>query len=173
MISDKHKDSIVKPKLVIEDNRDILSNILDYLQLKGFTGDCAQDGLSGLHLAASNSYDLIVLDIMLPGIDDYQVCQRLRQDAQNHTPIIILTARDALDDRLQGLNAGADNYLVKPFALSELVARIQAVLHRSSGSVKRLLQLDRLKKAQHKNKLMTALMMPCNGRVANYPKGQA
>lgn len=79
MIGDKHKDSIVKPRLVIEDNRDILSNILDYLQLKGFTVDCAQDGLSGLHLAASNSYDLIVLDIML-------------------------TARDALDDRLQGLN---------------------------------------------------------------------
>ncbi|WP_373332242.1 response regulator transcription factor [Thiopseudomonas alkaliphila] len=127
--------------LVIEDNRDILSNILDYLQLKGFTVDCAQDGLSGLHLAASNSYDLIVLDIMLPGIDGYQVCQRLRQDAQNHTPIIMLTARDALDDRLQGLNAGADDYLVKPFALSELVARIQAVLRRSSGSVKRLLQV--------------------------------
>lgn len=127
--------------LVIEDNRDILSNILDYLQLKGFTVDCAQDGLSGLHLAVSNSYDLIVLDIMLPGIDGYQVCQRLRQDAQNHTPIIMLTARDALDDRLQGLNAGADDYLVKPFALSELVARIQAVLRRSSGSVKRLLQV--------------------------------
>lgn len=104
MIGDKHKDSIVKPRLVIEDNRDILSNILDYLQLKGFTVDCAQDGLSGLHLAASNSYDLIVLDIMLPGIDGYQACQRLRQDAQNHTPIIMLTARDALDDRLQGLN---------------------------------------------------------------------
>lgn len=127
--------------LVIEDNRDILSNILDYLQLKGFTVDCAQDGLSGLHLAVSNSYDLIVLDIMLPGIDGYQVCQRLRQDAQNHTPIIMLTARDALDDRLQGLNAGADDYLVKPFALSKLVARIQAVLRRSSGSVKRLLQV--------------------------------
>ena len=127
--------------LVIEDNRDILSNILDYLQLKCFTVDCAQDGLSGLHLAVSNSYDLIVLDIMLPGIDGYQVCQRLRQDAQNHTPIIMLTARDALDDRLQGLNAGADDYLVKPFALSELVARIQAVLRRSSGSVKRLLQV--------------------------------
>ena len=127
--------------LVIEDNRDILSNILDYLQLKGFTVDCAQDGLSGLHLAVSNSYDLIVLDIMLPGIDGYQVCQRLRQDAQDHTPIIMLTARDALDDRLQGLNAGADDYLVKPFALSELVARIQAVLRRSSGSVKRLLQV--------------------------------
>ena len=127
--------------LVIEDNRDILSNILDYLQLKGFTVDCAQDGLSGLHLSASNSYDLIVLDIMLPGIDGYQVCQRLRQDAQNPTPIIMLTARDALDDRLQGLNAGADDYLVKPFALSELVARIQAVLRRSSGSVKRLLQV--------------------------------
>ena len=67
--------------LVIEDNRDILANVLDYLQLKGFTVDCAQDGLSGLHLATTGHYDLIVLDIMLPGMDGYQVCQRLREDA--------------------------------------------------------------------------------------------
>ena len=104
--------------LVIEDNRDILANVLDYLQLKGFTVDCARDGLSGLHLAATEQYDLIVLDIMLPGIDGYQVCQRLREDAGRETPIIMLTARDALNDRLQGLNAGADDYLIKPFALS-------------------------------------------------------
>ena len=127
--------------LVIEDNRDILANILDYLELKGFTVDCAQDGLSGMHLALTQTYDLIVLDIMLPGMDGYQLCQKLRQEAGNNTPIIMLTARDALDDRLKGLQAGADDYLVKPFALSELVARIEAVLRRSSGANKRILEV--------------------------------
>ena len=127
--------------LVIEDNRDILANVLDYSQLKGFSVDCAQDGLSGLHLASSGHYDLIVLDIMLPGIDGYQVCKRLREDGRSEVPILMLTARDALDDRLKGLNAGADDYLIKPFALSELVARIEAVLRRSRGSRKRQLQV--------------------------------
>ncbi|AHY41672.1 DNA-binding response regulator [Stutzerimonas decontaminans] len=127
--------------LVIEDNRDILANVLDYLELKGYVVDCAQDGLSGLHLAATEHYDLIVLDIMLPGIDGYQVCKRLREDAGRDTPIIMLTARDALADRLQGLSAGADDYLIKPFALSELVARIEAILRRCQGSRKRQLQV--------------------------------
>lgn len=127
--------------LVIEDNRDILANILDYLQLKGFSVDCAQDGLSGLHLATSQHYDLIVLDIMLPGLDGYQLCQRLRNEARSEIPILMLTARDALDDRLQGLRAGADDYLIKPFALAELVARIEAILRRSQGNRKRQLQV--------------------------------
>ena len=127
--------------LVIEDNRDILANVLDYLQLKGYGVDCAQDGLSGLHLASTGRYDLIVLDIMLPGIDGYQVCKRLREDGDNVVPILMLTARDALDDRLQGLRAGADDYLVKPFALSELVARIEAILRRSLGNRKRRLMV--------------------------------
>ena len=130
--------------LVIEDNRDILANVLDYLELKGFVVDCAQDGLSGLHLAATAHYDLIVLDIMLPGIDGYQVCKRLREDAGRDTPIIMLTARDALDDRLQGLKSGADDYQIKPFALSELVARIEAVLRRSQGARKQKLQVGDL-----------------------------
>ena len=127
--------------LVIEDNRDILANVLDYLQGKGYTVDCAQDGLSGLHLAVSEHYDLIVLDIMLPGIDGYQLCQRLRDDAQRDTPIIMLTARDQLDDRLKGLKSGADDYLVKPFALSELVARMEAILRRSQGGARHRLQV--------------------------------
>ncbi|MEX6502328.1 response regulator transcription factor [Pseudomonas zhanjiangensis] len=130
--------------LVVEDNRDILANVLDYLALKGYSVDCAQDGLSGLHLAATEHYDLIVLDIMLPGMDGYQLCKRLREDARCDTPIIMLTARDALDDRLRGLNAGADDYLLKPFALSELVARIEAILRRSQGSRKRQLQVGEL-----------------------------
>lgn len=127
--------------LVIEDNRDILANVLDYLELKGYVVDCAQDGLSGLHLAATQDYDLIVLDLMLPGIDGLQVCKRLREDARRDTPIIMLTARDALPDRIKGLEAGADDYLVKPFALSELVARIEAILRRCQGSRRRQLQV--------------------------------
>ncbi len=130
--------------LVIEDNKDILVNILDYLALKGFTTDCAQDGLSGLYLATSEEYDLIVLDLMLPGLDGYQVCQRLRQEAQKTIPIIMLTARDTLENRLQGFEVGADDYLVKPFALSELVARIEAVLRRAGGKSGHLLEVEDL-----------------------------
>lgn len=120
--------------LVVEDNVDILTNVLDYLQLNGYSVDCAQDGLSGLHLAATHHYDLIILDIMLPGINGYQFCQRLREDARRDTPILMLTARDALEDRLQGLRTGADDYLVKPFSLAELVARIEAITRRCRGA---------------------------------------
>lgn len=127
--------------LLVEDNRDILANMADYLGLKGYTVDCAQDGLSGLHLAATSHYDLIVLDVMLPGLDGFTLCCRLREDARRDTPVIMLTARDQLDDRLQGFRSGADDYLLKPFALSELAARIEAVLRRSQGGGRRELQV--------------------------------
>ncbi|PKO57483.1 MAG: DNA-binding response regulator [Betaproteobacteria bacterium HGW-Betaproteobacteria-19] len=127
--------------LLIEDNRDILANLADYLTLKGYETDCAQDGLTGLHLAAVNHYDLIVLDVMLPGMDGFSLCQRLRESERSDTPVIMLTARDALDDRLTGFRAGADDYLTKPFALSELAARIEAVLKRSRGGGRRLLKV--------------------------------
>ncbi len=130
--------------LIVEDNPDILANVLDYLQLKGYSVDCAQDGLGGLHLAATQAYDLIVLDVMLPGIDGYQICKRLREDARLDVPIIMLTARDTLDDRIRGFGTGADDYLVKPFALSELHARIQAVLRRSRGGRGRELRVGDL-----------------------------
>jgi len=112
--------------LLVEDNRDILANLADYLGLKGYTVDCAQDGLSGLHLAATEHYDLIVLDIMLPGIDGYTLCKRLREDARRDTPVIMLTARDQLDDRLQGF------------------PRIEAVLRRAQGGGRRSLQVGDL-----------------------------
>lgn len=130
--------------LVIEDNKDILTNILDYLSLQGYITDCAQDGLSGLHLASTEAFDLIILDIMLPGIDGFQICQRLRNEARCEIPIIMLTAKDALEDRLQGLKSGADDYLIKPFALSELAARIEAILRRSSGNRAHILQVGDL-----------------------------
>jgi DNA-binding response OmpR family regulator len=118
--------------LIVEDNPDILANVLDYLQLKG------------LHLAATQVYDLIVLDVMLPGIDGYQICRRLREDARLNVPIIMLTACDTLEDRIHGLDIGADDYLVKPFALSELHARIQAVLRRSRGELRHELRVGDL-----------------------------
>ncbi|MNF24998.1 Transcriptional activator protein CzcR [compost metagenome] len=127
--------------LLVEDNRDILANLADYLELKGYSVDCAQDGLSGLNLATSGHYDLLVLDVMLPGLDGYSLCRRLRDEARSAVPVIMLTARDQLDDRLQGFKAGADDYLIKPFALSELAARIEAVLRRSQGAARRLLQV--------------------------------
>ena len=127
--------------LVVEDNRDILANLADYLALKGYEVDCAQDGLTGLHLAAPQHYDLIVLDVMLPGMDGNALCQRLREGERRDTPVIMLTARDALDDRLTGFRAGADDYLTKPFALPELAARIEAVLKRSRAGGRRLLQV--------------------------------
>jgi DNA-binding response OmpR family regulator len=116
--------------LVIEDHEAILQNIADYLQMKGYTVDCARDGLVGLHLAVTQTFDLIVLDIMLPGMDGLTLCRNLRQEARVHTPVIMLTARDSVDDKLAGFKAGSDDYLVKPFALSELHARIEAVLRR-------------------------------------------
>lgn len=128
--------------LLVEDNRDILANLADYLEIKGYTVDCAQDGLTGLHLAASQTYDLAVLDVMLPGMDGFTLCQRLRE-ARNNLPVIMLTARDTLDDRLQGFSSGADDYLVKPFELSELAARVEAVLRRTHGA-SRLLTVEDL-----------------------------
>lgn len=118
--------------LVIEDNKDILANMVDFLSGEHHV-DCAQDGLGGLHLAVTQEFDLIILDVMLPGMDGLQLAKRLRQDGNIFTPIIMLTARDTLDDRLQGFASGADDYLVKPFSLAELEARAQAVYRRSKG----------------------------------------
>ena len=130
--------------LVIEDSRDILANIADYLEMKGYTVDCARDGLSGLHLATQTEFDLIVLDIMLPGMDGYRICRSLREQGRSQVPILMLTARDAVEDRVAGLRAGADDYLVKPFALSELHARIDAILRRSRRP-ERVLQVEDLR----------------------------
>lgn len=130
--------------LVIEDQPEILQNIADYLELKGYLVDCAYDGLGGLHLAVTQPFDLIILDIMLPGMDGITLCKRLRQDAQISTPIIMLTARDSVDDKLTGFQAGADDYLVKPFSLPELHARVEAVLRRGQAGLQNMLVVDDL-----------------------------
>ncbi|MDP2715219.1 response regulator transcription factor [Rheinheimera sp.] len=125
--------------LIVEDNRDICANIAAYLAKHSYVMDFAYDGISAMHLALSNSFDVIVLDLMLPGMDGLNFCQRLRTDAGTTTPVLMLTARDTLDDKLKGFAAGADDYLIKPFALQELHARLQALYKRSHGRTDNLL----------------------------------
>ena len=119
--------------LIIEDNPDLAANVCDYLEAKGHSADTAGDGISGLHLAVTLDYDAIVLDVMLPGMDGFTLCKRLREEARRDTPVLMLTALDALDDRVAGLEFGADDYVVKPFALRELEARLKALSRRALG----------------------------------------
>lgn len=130
--------------LVIEDNPDLASNIGDYLEDKGYVVDFALDGVSGLHHAVTKPCDVIVLDLMLPGMDGITLCQRLRQDAGITTPVLMLTARARLEDKVAGFGSGADDYLVKPFELRELELRVQALLRRTHAgeSVRRLRVAD-------------------------------
>ena len=120
--------------LVVEDNRNLSEMVGEYLESKGFGVDYAGDGMDGYRLAADNSYDVIVLDLMLPRMDGIEVCRRLRNEAKKSTPVLMLTARDTLDDKVTGLEAGADDYLVKPFAFSELLARVRSLLRRGSAT---------------------------------------
>ena len=119
--------------LVIEDDPDILANITHHLTRRGYIVDCAEDGLRGYAMAAEGGFDLIVLDLMLPRLDGYDLCRQLRAEAGCDTPIIMVTARDTLDNRLAGFDAGADDYLVKPFDVGELKARLRALLRRAVG----------------------------------------
>lgn len=121
--------------LLIEDNHDIAAMVGDYLEHAGFEVDFAADGVTGLHLAVTLDIDAIILDLMLPGMDGMDVCRKLRGDAGKDTPILMLTARDTLEDKVAGLNAGADDYLVKPFEIEELDARVRAMLRRASGEM--------------------------------------
>ncbi len=119
--------------LLVEDHRELAETTGAYLEACGHVVDYAADGLVALHLAVTGAYDVMVLDLMLPGIDGLAVCRRLREEAKVDTPIIMLTARDQLDDKLSGFGAGADDYLVKPFAMPELAVRIDAMARRGRG----------------------------------------
>lgn len=116
--------------LLIEDSRDLSTNMFDYFEAKGHTMDLAEDGITGLHLAASNQYDVLILDWMLPGMDGLTLCRRFRE-AGKQTPVLMLTARDSLNDKIEGLEAGADDYVIKPFALREVEARLHALVRRA------------------------------------------
>jgi DNA-binding response OmpR family regulator len=120
--------------LNIEDNPDLAANVCDFLEAKGHSTDAAGDGITGLHLAVTQDYDAIVLDVMLPGMDGFTLCKRLREEARRDTPVLMLTALDSLDDRVTGLEFGADDYVVKPFALRELEARLKALSRRAHGA---------------------------------------
>lgn len=116
--------------LIIEDEESILMPLEDNLELEGYEVSCARDGVEGLSKAADRSFDLIVLDIMLPKLDGFEVCKRLRQD-RIMTPILMLTAKSQEVDRVLGLELGADDYVTKPFSSRELLARIKAILRRA------------------------------------------
>lgn len=121
--------------LLIEDNRGIAEMVGEFLERRGYGVDYAADGVTGLRLAIQNSYDVVVLDLMLPGLDGLELCRKLRQDAKRSTPVLMLTARDTLEDKLNGLDAGADDYLVKPFEIRELEARVRALIRRERRQV--------------------------------------
>lgn len=117
--------------LIVEDHHDLAENLFDYLEPRGYTLDYAADGVAGLQQALAESFDAIVLDVMLPGMDGLQVCRRFREESRRNVPILMLTARDQIEDKLKGFEAGADDYLVKPFSLQELEARLQALYRRA------------------------------------------
>ncbi|MES1930417.1 winged helix family two component transcriptional regulator [Salinisphaera dokdonensis CL-ES53] len=128
--------------LIVEDNDDLAANIGEYCEEQGDIVDYAGDGLTGLHLAVVNNYDVLVLDLSLPGLDGLSLCERLRLDAGNNVPILMLTARDTLRDRLTGFETGADDYLTKPFSLQELHMRLTAVVRRAAGATDHLVVSD-------------------------------
>ena len=127
--------------LVVEDNTDIAANIVDFFEDKGNAVDYAADGVTGLHLAITNQFDVIILDLMLPGMDGLEVCKKLRKEADKNTPILMLTARDSLEQKLQGFEYGADDYMVKPFALRELEARVTVLANRRSNNTQKVLKV--------------------------------
>jgi DNA-binding response OmpR family regulator len=119
--------------LIIEDDSTIAANLYDFLAARGHAVDAAADGVTGLHLAVSQPFDAIVLDLALPGMDGATLCRKLRDEAHIETPVLMLTARDTLEDKLAGFEQGADDYLVKPFALREVEARLHALHKRHTG----------------------------------------
>jgi two-component system, OmpR family, response regulator len=125
--------------LVVEDEPELLGVVAQALREEGYAVDEADNGTDGLFKAQSWEYDGIVLDLMLPGIDGWQLLAELRR--QRKTPVLILTARDAVPERIRGLDAGADDYLVKPFALGELLARLRALIRRAAGEAAPVINL--------------------------------
>jgi len=129
--------------LVVEDEHLIATSIKKGLEQERYIVDIAFDGLEGYDLASSGDYDLIILDLMLPQMDGLQICRQIRQE-KNHTPILMLTAKSQLEDKITGLNCGADDYLTKPFAFEELLARIRALARRPQTTTNNILSVGNL-----------------------------
>lgn len=118
--------------LLVEDNHDLALNVTEFFEKKGHIIDYAADGLSASNLVLRQSFDVIILDVMLPGMSGLTFCQQLRENYELDTPVIMLTAKDTEEDKLKGFKAGTDDYLVKPFSLPELEARLQSLIRRSN-----------------------------------------
>jgi len=129
--------------LVVEDEHKIANSIKKGLEQESYAVDVAYDGERGFDLASTEDYDAIVLDLMLPKMDGLRICRKLREE-QIHTPILMLTAKGQLDDKVEGLNAGADDYLVKPFAFEELLARLRALTRRPKNTLETVLGVEDL-----------------------------
>ena len=136
--------------LLVEDDIDLATTIVDYLDIEDIECDHASNGIMGLNLIQSNQYQMIILDVNMPKMDGLTMCKTLREQGKD-IPVLMLTARDSLDNKLEGFAAGSDDYLVKPFAMKELVARVQVLAKRKSGEAKRLtlanLNLDLAKRS--------------------------
>lgn len=141
--------------LIVEDEQKTGDYLKQGLSEAGFTVDLARDGQDGLHLASTGDYDLVVLDVMLPGLNGWQVLQRIRQGGGS-MPVLFLTARDQIEDRVKGLELGADDYLVKPFAFSELLARVRTLLRRGKSNEPQLLQIADLELDLLRRRVMRA-----------------
>lgn len=129
--------------LIVEDERRMALHIAQALAEQGFATDIAHDGEEAWTLIVTHAYDAVVLDLMLPRVDGLEVCRRMRR-AGSPVPVLVLSARDLVDDRVRGLNAGADDYLVKPFAVEELTARVHALLRRQTSTAKPVLSVSDL-----------------------------
>ena len=130
--------------LVVEDEHKIANSIKKGLEQESYAVDVAYDGSGGFDLATSEEYDVIILDLMLPGLDGLTICKKLRREENIHTPILILTAKGEVEDKVKGLNSGADDYLPKPFAFSELLARIRALARRPKQVLESSLRVEDL-----------------------------
>jgi two-component system OmpR family response regulator len=128
--------------LLVEDEPDLLRSLLQAVREDGYAADGAADGEEGLYKAENYDYDAVVLDVMLPGIDGWEVLRRLRKSRK--TPVLMLTARDAVQDRVKGLDTGADDYVVKPFDIDEVLARLRALIRRAASEVQPRLELGQV-----------------------------
>lgn len=129
--------------LLVEDDSGIAELVQEDLEAQGFATDWAEDGEEAYSLSQSFPYDLLILDVTLPGITGFEIVEKLRSK-KDKVPVLILTARDGIEDRVKGLELGADDYLVKPFHLTELRARVRALLRRSKGEANNLIEVGRL-----------------------------
>lgn len=119
--------------LLVEDHAELAATTGEFLELCGYIVDYASDGTTGFNLATENDYDALILDVMLPGLNGYEICRKVRQEVGSDIPVLMLTARDQLKDKLEGFDTGADDYLIKPFDFEELDARLKSIIKRHKG----------------------------------------